>query len=173
MTTPAGADVEIERKYLLRSLPGRAEGIPGLWIEQGWLPGEVLQERIRRTCVTENPVGGLHPSWARFGKYYRTVKLGRGLKRIEIEEECSSDLGDALWKLTDCQISKFRVRIPVDDLVWEVDLFSRLNLILAEVELPTEDTEVVLPEWLVPHVVREVTGESRYVNLNLARHGLG
>jgi adenylate cyclase len=54
-------------------------------------------------------------------------------------------------------------------LVWEIDVFSDRDLVLAEIELPADDTAVNLPPWLAPHVVREVTDEAAYVNLNLAR----
>jgi len=37
------------------------------------------------------------------------------------------------------------------------------------VELPSVETKVDLPEWLKPYVVREVTDEAEYVNLNLAK----
>ena len=49
------------------------------------------------------------------------------------------------------------------------DEFLDRELFLAEIELPSEETEVVLPEWLSEQVEREVTGEDEYVNVNLAK----
>ena len=46
---------------------------------------------------------------------------------------------------------------------------AQLWLVLAEVELPSEDVQPRLPDWLAPYVVREVTGEPEYLNMNLAR----
>ena len=43
------------------------------------------------------------------------------------------------------------------------------ELFLAEVELSDPEQHPELPEWLAPYVVREVTNEAEYVNLNLAR----
>jgi CYTH domain-containing protein len=54
-------------------------------------------------------------------------------------------------------------------LTWEVDVFADRDLVLAEVELPAATTPVELPGWLRGSVVREVTGEAEYVNLNLAK----
>jgi len=48
-------------------------------------------------------------------------------------------------------------------------VFEDRDLLLAEVELPSTYTQLTLPDWLAPHVVREVTNEPDYVNLNLAR----
>jgi CYTH domain-containing protein len=53
--------------------------------------------------------------------------------------------------------------------VWEVDAFLDRDLVLAEVELESEDEEAPLPDWLAPWVEREVTGEAEYSNVNLAR----
>lgn len=50
-----------------------------------------------------------------------------------------------------------------------MDQFCDRDLVLAEVELPSEETAVEVPGWLKPYLVREVTDEAEYVNLNLAR----
>ena len=52
---------------------------------------------------------------------------------------------------------------------YEIDEFNDRELVLAEIELSAEDEELVIPDWLKPHVVREVTGEPEYVNVNLAK----
>ena len=59
--------------------------------------------------------------------------------------------------------------MPEGELIWEVDEFTDRDLVLAEVELPSEDVKPGLPDWIAPYVVREVTGESEYANINLAR----
>ncbi|MGA9525144.1 MAG: hypothetical protein WBV82_27030 [Myxococcaceae bacterium] len=151
-------DVEIERKYLLSGFPDRARTAPVKEIRQGWIPGERLQERLRRV----NDANG--------ERFFRTVKLGRGIERIEVEEETPADLFEKMWPLTEGRrVQKRRSLIEDGDLVWEVDAFLDRDLFLAEVELPSASTQVVIPEWLAPYVVREVTGEDAYVNVNLAR----
>lgn len=149
---------EIERKFLLSRLPPLPRGAAVAEIDQGWLPGTVLRERVRRVLDSQGE------------RWYRTVKLGAGMSRMEIEEPTTSEVFEALWPLTEgCRIRKLRYRVQDGALAWEIDRFVDRDLVLAEIELPTEDTPVILPEWLAPHVVREVTGEPAYLNLNLAR----
>lgn len=148
---------EIERKYLLHALPPEVRGAKVEEIWQGWIPGVRLQERLRRIRS-----GGTET-------YFRTVKLGRGMSRIEVEEETPADLFERMWPLTDGRrVHKRRYVVTEGDRTWEVDEFLDRPLFLAEVELPSEDASVVLPSWLAAVVDREVTGEDAYVNVNLA-----
>ena len=153
-----GHTVEIERKYLLKSLPPATRSAPAEEIEQGWLPGERVRERLRRVRNGH----GEH--------YRRTVKLGTGVQRVELEDEVTSDLFSALWPLTaGCRVHKRRYRVADGTLTWEIDQFLDRDLVLAEVELPDPATAVELPTWLEGFVVREVTNEPEFLNLNLAR----
>lgn len=159
MTEPR---LEIERKYLLSGLPPVAEEAPFVEIEQGYLPGEELIERLR---VVRDEHGE---------RLYRSVKVGTGLSRIELEEPTSPDLFYAMWPFTSGRrVSKRRhlVHDVNNALTWEVDNFTDRDLVLAEVELESEGQDVELPDWLVPYVLREVTGESAYLNFELARQG--
>ena len=152
-----GVPVERERKYLLRGLPEATREAAVQEIVQGWLPGDRLRERLRRIRDADGE------------RFYRTVKFGAGIARVEIEEETSEELFAALWPHTDgCRIAKRRYRIPDGALTWEIDEFRDRPLVLAEVELPRADTEVRVPEWLAPLVDREVTGDPAYLNLTLA-----
>lgn len=154
----AARDREIERKFLLSALPPRAVGAPVRQIEQGYLPGAVLVERIRRERDTDGV------------RHWRTVKVGSGLSRTELEEACDAALFDALWPFTEGRrVRKHRYRVQdATGLVWEIDRFDDRDLVLAEVELPAVSAAAPLPEWLAPYVVREVTGEREYVNAVLA-----
>jgi CHAD domain-containing protein/CYTH domain-containing protein len=157
---PAGtrADLEIERKYLLRDLPDDVRGAPATEIRQGWLPGTRIMERLRHSRLDGTVT------------CYRTIKAGSGITRFEVEEEIPLELFDQLWPHTNGRrLVKLRYRIPAGELVWEIDEFLDRELVLAEVELPGEDSVVRLPDWLAPWVVREVTGEPEYLNRNLAR----
>lgn len=151
--------IEIERKYLLRAVPPAALAVPPLVIEQGWIPGSAIQERLRRTTAPDGAVS-----------LWRTIKLGRGVARVEVEEAIVSSLFEALWAVTrDARIRKQRHVVPDGALTWEIDVFADHDLVLAEVELAHADTPVVVPDWLAPHVVREVTGDPAYLNRVLAR----
>lgn len=153
-----GADREIERKYLLRRMPTLPADAVRTEIAQGYLPGERLQERVRRVRRAGEPA-----------RYYRTVKLGSGLSRTEVEEEADESTFRRLWPLTKGRrIRKLRFKVPDGDLTWEIDRFRGRRLVLAEIELPSEEYEVQIPEWLRDAIDRDVTGEDEYVNVNLA-----
>ncbi len=158
LSSTASESVEIERKYLLRDLPAGARAGERLEIEQGWLPGGRVRDRLRRV---RGPAGE---------RLLRTLKLGRGLKRSEFEEAVEPELFARLWPLTEgSRVRKHRYRVRDGDHVWEIDDFLDRDLVLAEVELGSEDEEAPLPDWLVDHVEREVTGDPDYSNVNLAR----
>jgi CHAD domain-containing protein/CYTH domain-containing protein len=157
LTARATAGREIERKYLLSALPPEAGAVDALEIEQGWLPGERLVERLRRL------------RWNGSEAWFRTVKSGSGLERVELEEATTSEVFEGIWPLTDGRrVRKRRYRVPAGELVWEIDQFLDRDLVLAEVELTAADTPVVPPEWLQPYLVREVTGEAEFENRHLA-----
>lgn len=152
------AGIEIERKFLLTAVPPHALAFPVEVIEQGWLPGSRLVERLRH--VHSNGTN----------EWFRTVKAGQGVRRTEIEEATTPELFAALWPLTDgCRVMKRRYLVPEGTLTWEIDEFLDRPLALAEIELPTETTQVETPAWLAEYVVREVTGEPEYLNRTLAR----
>src|SRR6478672_6003513 len=103
---------EIERKYLLRGRPPRTVGAPSVEIDQGYIPGERIRERVRRARGPNN----VH--------YYRTIKMGAGIQRIEIEEEAPEEFFQAVWPLTlGRRVHKRRYLVDDSGLVWEIDEF--------------------------------------------------
>lgn len=79
-------------------------------------------------------------------------------------------LGEAKEMMNAClpgKIIKTRYFIPSGKHLFEVDVFHDKNegLIIAEIELSSEDEEFEKPEWLGP----EVTGISEYYNCNLIK----
>lgn len=152
-------DREIERKYLLKRMPAiRQLPVRIQELDQGYLPGDRLAERVRR--VREG--GEVH--------YYRTVKLGRGISRIEVEEETTDRIFRRLWPLTKGKrVRKRRYKVDDGGFTWEIDRFRDRRLVLAEVELPSEDVDPPIPRWLAREMVREVTDEGEFANINLAK----
>lgn len=152
-------DREIERKYLLRALPDAVAGAPSLEIDQGYIPGVKITERIRRSTSVDGV------------KYYRTLKRGSGMDREELEDETDVRFFDAVWPLTEgARVRKRRYLVPDGNVVWEIDDFlDRDGFWLAEVELERVDQPVVIPDWLAPVLVREVTTERGYTNRALAK----
>jgi CYTH domain-containing protein len=89
---------------------------------------------------------------------------------MELEEETDPATFEHLWLLTEGRrVRKRRHVIPDGDRYWEVDEFLDRDLVLAEMEIPTIDTEITVPDWLRPVLVRDVTGERKYTNRSLAR----
>jgi CHAD domain-containing protein/CYTH domain-containing protein len=154
----AHAGIEIERKYLLRAMPAVMPPSSVATIDQGYIPGERLIERMRRTCDDTGT------------RYYRTIKTGSGVARVELEEETTAGVYAVMWELTEGRrIRKRRHTVRDNGLTWEVDEFTDRQLVLAEVELDDADAIVVLPPWIEPVVERDVTGDAKYTNHSLAQ----
>ena len=106
--------------------------------------------------------------------YWRTIKIGRGLERVELEDEIQQGLFDQLWPATEGKrLSKVRWKVAADAHVWEIDSFTDRALVLAEVEMKSVDEKVAIPTWLAQHIVRDVTDEAEFTNWALAGpHGV-
>lgn len=128
-------------------------GSLSIHMDQGYLPSGA---RLRRAVYSDGNVLCTH-----------TVKRGTGLVREEIEQVIGTARFETEWPQTQGRrVRKTRYESPDR---WQIDIFSDRELVLAEIELVTEDELVPVPEWLAPLVVREVTEESGYTNFALAR----
>ena len=138
-----------------------AEGVRIKRIEQTYLqaaPGET--HRVRK--MTENGVT----------RYIETRKYRvSDLRATEEEKELSVAEYEALLQLADPAlrpIFKTRYAIPYKGHTAEVDLYDFWqDRATVEVELADEREAVELPPYL--RVIREVSGDKRYKNVNLAR----
>lgn len=147
--------VEIERKFLVDPARlGELEG--GEPIRQGYIAA--LEHAVVRARLAGN-------------RGWLTLKgRTRGAARSEFEysippEEARQIIDELCSRPI---IAKTRFRREYCGHTWEIDVFEEENagLIVAEVELANESEEPALPDW----VGREVTGDARYYNANLARH---
>ncbi len=147
--------VEIERKFLLDGMPALPTEAAAYRMEQGYFEDGA---RIRRTVEPDGTVTCTH-----------TVKKGQGLVREEHERTISDEEFRGLWPRTATRrLRKTRYCVEVGELVWEIDAYDDIDLCLAEVELPSAETEATPPPWLAPHVVRDVTDETAYQNYEIA-----
>ena len=147
--------IEIERKFLLSSEDYRKEASSIITMTQGYLNSD--PERSVRIRLTDQ-------------SGFITVK-GKsnesGLSRFEWEKEISKTDAEALLKLCEKTIiSKTRYEVAVGNHLFEVDEFLGDNkgLVMAEVELGSEDEKFSKPDWLG----NEVTGNLKYYNSNLS-----
>jgi len=146
--------VEIERKFLLANDGWRGQGTPVL-MRQGYLVADPVRTvRVR----IEGDQGVL------------TIKSkSEGASRGEWEYPIPvADAAELLDRLCDGGlVEKVRHRIPLGGHVWEVDEFQGRNagLVVAEIELGSEDEAFEKPDW----IGQEVTGDVRYYNSQLMR----
>jgi CYTH domain-containing protein len=149
--------VERERKYLLAALPPRAAEADGVEIDQGWLPGARLRERIRRVAATDGE------------RFWRGLKQGTGRARLEAEEETTREVFETLWTLTSGRrLTRRRRQVVNGGLTWTIDEVPARDLVLAALEGPASLLDAAVPEWLQPFVVREVSSEPDYRDESLA-----
>ena len=143
--------IEIERKFLLKNDGWRQ--VEGLLYRQGYLNSN------RHRTVRVRTIGE---------KAFLTIKSKSvGATRSEYEYEIPvSDANAMLDELCEKPIiEKTRHKVEFGGFTWEIDEFYGENegLILAEIELPTADTDFALPPW----IGEEVTEDARYFNANL------
>ena len=170
---------EIERKFLLRALPLLPPHAEAVQIEQGYIVAVgdediELPESARAGAIDQRGrlAGRIRRATYPDGRVIctNTVKRGRGLVRQESEREISEAQFEAHWPLTvNARLHKTRHRVAHGELVWEIDQFHELDLVMAEVELPDPEHDALPPPWLAEFIECEVTGEQDYRNLVLAR----
>ena len=146
---------EIERKFLVRQLPGDLTSHHSTEISQGYLVSmdDGLQVRLRKS-----------------GDYYSlTFKRGTGNVREEREVELTEEQFETLWPATaGKRLVKTRYEIPLGERIVEIDVYHERHegLVVAEVEFDEEETakDFQPPDWLGD----DVTGDPRYSNQLLA-----
>ena len=145
--------IEIERKFLIKEKPFSIAK-RSLKINQGY----IINEKSKVIRVREKG-----------DDYFLTIKGNNiGISRLEydfpISKEDAKELIFHFCKTT--LIEKTRHYIEHKGHTWEVDEFHGKNngLIVAEIELESEDEKFEIPDW----VGEEVTQDDRYYNMNLA-----
>lgn len=148
--------IEIERKFLVETDDWRRGVESQVRLVQGYLANH-------QTATVRVRIKGQQA--------FLTIKgATHGISRAEFEYPIP--VADAEVLLRDLTVSppieknRYQVRYRSD--LWDIDVFSGANagLVLAEIELETADQVVDLPPWLG----NEVSHDSRYYNVNLARH---
>ncbi|WP_412467300.1 CYTH domain-containing protein [Pedobacter sp. KLB.chiD] len=144
---------EIERKFLIHQLNWDKLAKPkGKLLRQGYLLTD--KTKTIRIRATES-------------KGFLTIK-GETIGATRLEYEYEIPVGEAtelLDNFSASELSKTRYEIEFNGKLWEIDVFSGDNegLIVAEIELESEEETFDLPDW----IGKEVTEEERYYNSNL------
>jgi len=157
--------IEIERKFLLKAMP---DILPSeiIKIDQFYFKNkEGIWERVRQY---DSNVNGK--------KWIHTIKYRiNDMSNEEVEKEISKKEFDKFKtkcytnKLNARHIRKERWVYPDGDLEWVVDLFKdNYHLIIAEIEIPSEDYELNIPEFINKKSLLEVTGLKQFSNRSLS-----
>ncbi|MGO4378755.1 CYTH domain-containing protein [Pseudoduganella sp. RAF53_2] len=141
--------VEIERKFLVTNEDWKQQGEPVL-LRQGYLSSNA--ERTVRVRIEGD-------------KAVLTIKT-KNVGASRGEWEYPLPMADAVEFLDNvCEkpiIEKYRRKIPFGGFTWEVDEFLGVNagLVIAEIELPSENQRFDKPDW----AGEDVTHDPRYYN---------
>lgn len=146
--------LEIERKFLVNQEKWTATEKPKAeFYRQGYLltdPNKTI--RVRATDT----------------KCFITIKgKSEGATRAEFEYEIPKEEAIQLLDMfAVSDLTKYRYKVVFAEKLWEIDVFLGGNegLIVAEIELSSEDEAFDLPDW----AAEEVTGEKKYYNSNLS-----
>lgn len=140
--------VEIERKFLIANESWRNSVTRATRLRDGILAfydGRKIRIRFyddKATLTVKGPRKGLSRD-----EFEYEIPSSDGL--ILLEQHCKGDV-----------VEKTRHHVMVDGYEWFIDEYHGLlaGIILAEVELPSEDSTPTLPDW----IGKEVTGVEKY-----------
>lgn len=146
---------EIERKFLVRDQSFK-EGIKPVLIRQGFISTE--KNKVIRVRIAGDQA-------------FLTLKTnGSGISRDEYEYAIPpKDAEELILRMCGTAlIEKYRYRLTCHGHEWEVDEFlgSNSGLIVAEIELQSEEEEFAKPPWLG----EEVSHDVRYFNASLVNN---
>jgi adenylate cyclase len=164
---------EIERKFKVRmdvrnlNMLILTNNITKAHIRQGYIfNGGKDGSSVRIRTIMKHEL----PSLKNTEKGLITIKknIEGSFSRMEYEYEIPFEDAEVLLKES-CPsvLEKIRVKIPVGNHVWDFDVFmgKHEGLMLAEIELKSEEEEFEMPDWNMI----EVTDDPQYLNSNLAK----
>ena len=146
---------EIERKFLVSKPGWHQPGLQGQHIVQGYLSSNA-KATVRVRLIDD-------------ARAVLTIKgPAQGISRSEFEYAIPLDDARSMLELAKPHIvAKTRYEIPDGGHVWEVDVFEGAHegLVVAEVELDSEDEAIDPPDW----IGIEVSHDDRFANASLSR----
>lgn len=150
---------EIERKFLLKDSSWKELAYQQTHFAQGYLND--ISDRSAKSSVRVRIEGD------RANMNIKSLEIG--LSRDEYEYEIPYDEGKKMLETLAVGpvIEKIRYLVKVGQHTWEIDEFLGDNqgLVVAEVEMQSEDESIEVPNW----AGREVTEEVRFYNISLSK----
>jgi CYTH domain-containing protein len=145
--------MEIERKFLVNK-------------EKWELVSKPKPKRIVQSYLVRTPEKTIRVR-VKGEKGFLTIKGPTvGISRSEFEYEIPlNEANDLIEQFADKVIEKYRYEITIGNHVWEIDEFhGKLEgLMIAEIELTTEDEAFEKPDW----ITEDVSLDQQYFNSNL------
>jgi len=146
--------IEIERKFLVKDDSWRSVADEGLFCKQGYLVAEAVK------TVRVRVMGDAA---------FLTIKgATTGISRAEFEYPIPVADAELMLGLCGAVVEKVRHLIQHEGMTWELDVFAGANagLVMAEIELESENISIDLPDW----AGEEVSFDPRYYNAWLAKY---
>ncbi len=146
---------EIERKFLIKK-PSTVLSLPSVHVIQGYLLYADDGTARVRIIDGKSAVLSIKKDITQLTRWEFEYDIPVKDARTMIEQCCNGKV-----------VEKRRCFPVVGGKTWDVDIFlgKNLGLIIAEIELDSEDEVFDKPEWLG----EEVTGDLRYYNAYLAK----
>lgn len=148
-------NIEIERRFLLKNDTWRQHASAPQLLQQGYLS-------VEKACTMRVRIVG-EQAWLTIKGYVSDVS------RSEFEYPIPlADAQKMLAQLCPFKVEKHRYIVEYENFVFEIDEFFGENapLIVAELELPSEDTPFPRPDWLG----EEITSHGKFTNAYLSKH---
>ncbi|MCF7522188.1 CYTH domain-containing protein [Neisseria sp. ZJ106] len=147
--------IEIERRFLLKNDGWRQTASAPQRLQQGYL--SVEKERTIRVRIIDDK------AWLTLKGYISDVS--RSEFEYEIPAAHARIMMDTMCPF---KMEKNRYRVDFGGFVFEIDEYFGDNapLMVAEIELPAEDTEFPRPDWLG----EEITADGKFTNAYLSKH---
>lgn len=158
-------NLEIERKFLLKSIPN-IDPYEKIDIEQIYMKIGNVWERVRY-CQYKNK---------NQNKWIHTIKTSVS-KGVNMEDEKEISESDFLEFKNKSKIDKYSRSIfktrhvfkTNDNLYWEIDEFHNdYRLVIAEIEIPSMEYKIETPDYISELILMEVTGLKQFSNKSLS-----
>ena len=157
--------LEIERKFLLKAMP---DVLPTevVKIDQFYFKNkEGVWERVRQWNSNLYGRKWIHTVKTKLSEF-SNEEIEKELTKKEYEKfkkRCRQNKSNSRY------IKKERWIYPDGDLYWEVDIFKdKCHIIIAEIEISSEDYDLNIPEFISKKTLLEVSGLKQFSNRSLS-----
>ena len=158
-------NIEIERKFLLKAIP---DVLPTevVKIDQFYFKNkEGVWERVRQWNSNLYGRKWIHTVKTKLSEF-SNEEIEKELTKKEYEKfkkRCRQNKSNSRY------IKKERWIYPDGDLYWEVDIFKdKCHIIIAEIEISSEDYDLNIPEFISKKTLLEVSGLKQFSNRSLS-----